>query len=217
MSSVLGVYHPTTALHNRRVAKLAEALLDEMGLPPVDRRTALVAAQVHDIGKIAISEAVLSKPGSLTGEEWQIMRAHSELGAQLLARHGFCTEVISIVRHHHERWDGGGYPAGLAGHQIPIGARVLAVVDGFDAMTSVRPYRSAMILSDAIYNLLNGSGTQFDPDVVEAFLRLGIPSIFTEVTPPHDASTASGRAGRRLGAEVRSLIRSSACVPPMAD
>jgi putative nucleotidyltransferase with HDIG domain len=216
MSTVLGVYDPTTALHSRRVTQLAEALLEELEIPLVDRRTALVAAQVHDIGKTAISEAVLLKPGSLTGEEWKIMRAHAELGAELLARHGFCSEVVRIVRHHHERWDGGGYPAGLAGRQIPIGARVLAVVDGFDAMTSDRPYRAALRLNEAVYRLHDGSGTQFDPEVVEAFLRLGMPSVYMEATPPHNASTTSGRAGRSLGAEARSLAGSAEYVTPMA-
>lgn len=216
LNSELGVFDPVTALHSRRVAELARALIQELGLSQVEQRTVWIAAQAHDIGKTAISSEVLCKTGPLNDEEWQIMRSHPEIGAQILEQHGFCSEVARIVRHHHERWDGGGYPAGLVGHQIPLGARVLAVVDGFDAMTNDRPYRPAMRLNEAVYSLRSGSGTQWDPEIVEAFLRIGIPPMYMEGVPPNDSSVATGRAGRRLGASARSLARSSASAYPLA-
>lgn len=209
LSNELGMYDPTTAMHSRRVAELARVLMGEVGASKVEQRVSWIAAQVHDVGKTAIASEVLSKPAPLTEEEWDLMRAHPELGAQMLERQGFCSAVVKIVRYHHERWDGGGYPAGLIGRQIPIGARVLAVVDGFDAMTSDRPYRRAMRLDEAAHNLRDGSGTQWDPEVVEAFLRMAIPPLYLEARPVADAVAYSGRSGRRMSTGVRSLTRST--------
>lgn len=210
LNSSVGLYDPTTALHSSRVAELAKAVLEELGLPSAEQRIGFLAAQVHDIGKSAISGDVLLKPGPLTDEEWELMRAHPGIGADILEQQGFCSDVVRIVRHHHERWDGAGYPAGLVGHQIPLGARVLAVVDGFDAMTNDRPYRSAMRLQDAVYSLRAGSGTQWDPEVVEAFLRLGIPPMYLQTASLFGGMSVTGRAGRRLGVGTRSLARSAA-------
>jgi HD-GYP domain-containing protein (c-di-GMP phosphodiesterase class II) len=126
----------------------------------------------HDIGKIAVPDAILHKPGKLTDAEFEVVKRHPITGEQILAPVPFLTDVRRIVRHDHERWDGDGYPDGLRGQQIPIGARIVLVVDAFHAMTSDRPYRKGMPENEAKIHLHAGAGTQFDPDVVAAFLRV---------------------------------------------
>ena len=127
---------------------------------------------LHDIGKVGIPESVLCKPGPLTDDEWDIMRTHPGIGAQIVEPIRFLEGAVEIVRTHHERWDGRGYPIGLRGEQIPLAARVFAIADSFDAMTSDRPYRAAMSFGEAFEEIRLGSGTQFDPDIVEVFLDL---------------------------------------------
>ena len=124
-------------------------------------------ALLHDIGKIAVPDAILRKNGPLTDEEWQVMRRHPELGYEILYGIAFLTDSLPIVRHHHERYDGCGYPDGLTGDQIPIGARIFSIADAFDAMTSDRHYRRALPLDQTVDELKRHSGTQFDPAVVE--------------------------------------------------
>jgi two-component system, cell cycle response regulator len=126
----------------------------------------------HDIGKIAIPDAILNKPGPLTDEEFEIIKRHPQAGEQILAPVPFLSRVRRIVRHDHERWDGTGYPDGLRGPQIPIGARIVYVVDAYHAMVSDRPYRRAMPVEDARAELRRCAGSQFDPAVVEAFLEV---------------------------------------------
>lgn len=197
----LGAHDQGTALHSKRVGELASALLKELDMPEMERRIVRLAAQLHDIGKTTIPVSILTKAGQLTEGEWELVRQHSVLGASLLKDRGFCDEIVEIVRSHHERWDGRGYPMGLHGRQIPLGSRVLSVVDGFDAMTSDRAYRRAMHLDDALYHLRQGSGTQWDPNVVEAFLRIGIPSTFM-------AGNDDGKGLHRIGDQegVRSAV-----------
>jgi HD-GYP domain-containing protein (c-di-GMP phosphodiesterase class II) len=127
---------------------------------------------LHDIGKIGIPERILSKPAPLTEEEWAIMRTHPVLGAQILEPVKFLRPALAIVESHHERWDGDGYPRGLRGEQIPLGARIFALVDAFDAMTSDRPYRSALRFEQAVERIAVAAGSQFDPEVVRAFVAL---------------------------------------------
>jgi HD-GYP domain-containing protein (c-di-GMP phosphodiesterase class II) len=127
---------------------------------------------LHDIGKVGIPESVLCKPGPLTEDEWVVMRTHPAIGAQIVEPIRFLGGAVEIVQTHHERWDGGGYPAGLAGEQIPLAARVFAIADSFDAMTSDRPYRAALSLEAALDEIRVGAGTQFDPDVVAVFLGM---------------------------------------------
>jgi HD-GYP domain-containing protein (c-di-GMP phosphodiesterase class II) len=127
---------------------------------------------LHDIGKVGVPEAVLCKPGPLNEAEWAVMREHPTIGAQIVSPIRFLAGAIEIVQSHHERWDGRGYPRGLRGEQIPLAARVFAVADSFDAMTSDRPYRSAMPLEEALGEIRRGAGSQFDPEVARAFLRL---------------------------------------------
>jgi ribonuclease P protein subunit RPR2 len=127
---------------------------------------------LHDIGKVGVPEHVLRKPGPLTAQEWEIMRTHPVLGAQIVAPIAFLGGAERLVRHHHERFDGTGYPDGLRAEEIPLAARVFAVADAFDAMTSDRPYRAAMPLERALEEIVDGAGSQFDPEVVRVFVDL---------------------------------------------
>ena len=127
---------------------------------------------LHDIGKIGIPERILSKPGPLTDDEWAIMRTHPLLGAQILSPVKFLHPALPVVEAHHERWDGSGYPRGLRHEEIPLGARIFALVDAFDAMTSDRPYRRALSFEQALDQIARSGGTQFDPEVVRAFVEL---------------------------------------------
>jgi HD-GYP domain-containing protein (c-di-GMP phosphodiesterase class II) len=127
---------------------------------------------LHDIGKIGIPERVLSKPGPLTDDEWAIMRTHPLLGAQILSPVKFLHPALPIVEAHHEKWDGTGYPRGLKKEEIPLGARIFALVDAFDAMTSDRPYRRALTFEQALDQIAASAGTQFDPEVVRCFVEL---------------------------------------------
>jgi HD-GYP domain-containing protein (c-di-GMP phosphodiesterase class II) len=153
---------------------LAERIARELALPePIAARVRL-AALVRDVGKQLLPSEILEKPGPLTEPEWEQVRRHPELGAGLLGGAAF-DDVRGWVFHHHERWDGRGYPAGLSGGEIPLEARVLAVVDAYEAMTSDRPYRLAMDHATACREIWRGAGTQFDIAVVAAFRRLGDP------------------------------------------
>ncbi|HEX5950384.1 MAG TPA: HD domain-containing phosphohydrolase [Actinomycetota bacterium] len=127
---------------------------------------------LHDIGKVGIPEHILCKRGPLSAEEWRVMRTHPLIGAQIVAPIAFLRGAVELVRHHHERFDGSGYPDGLHGERIPLAARVFAVADSFDAMTSDRPYRSAMGVERALAEIQGGAGTQFDPEVVRVFVQM---------------------------------------------
>ena len=132
---------------------------------------------LHDIGKLTVPDSILTKPGPLTDEEWQVMRGHPEAGVRILSHVPFLDRVLDVVLHHHEQWDGGGYPHGLAGEQIPLWARIFAIVDTVDAMTSERPYRQALPIPVAIEELERHAGTQFDPGCVAAFRALPLHEV----------------------------------------
>lgn len=162
-----------TAQHSVRVAGYAAQIALHLGLS-VDAIDLIVsAAHVHDLGKISIDNRILLKEGLLTDEERQQVNTHSAAGAELAGQFSMYHAGAEIIRHHHERWDGRGYPDGLAGDAIPIGARIIAVADVYDAMTSDRPYRRALSHEVAIGELMRGSGTRFDARVVDAFLAPG--------------------------------------------
>lgn len=171
LSSALDLRDHATEGHCRRTAELAMIIARELGLSDEQVRQVGQAAFVHDIGKIGVPDAVLAKPESLTEEEWEQMRKHPELGYQMLMKVSSLGDVREIVRCHHERYDGEGYPRGLKGEEIPLGARIFALVDAYDAMTSHRPYRKACSSEDALAELRRCSGSQFDPQVVDAFVR----------------------------------------------
>ena len=127
---------------------------------------------LHDVGKVGIPESILCKPGPLTDEEYEVMKTHPLIGVQIVAPIQFLGTAVEVIRCHHERWDGRGYPDGLAGENIPLGARIFSVCDTFDAMTSDRPYRRAVPFDDAVEEIERCGGTQFDPTVVDAFVQM---------------------------------------------
>lgn len=127
---------------------------------------------LHDIGKIGISERILNKKGPLSASEWSVMKTHPLIGAQIVSQIRFLGDAVDVIRCHHEWFDGTGYPHGLEGDDIPLTARIFSVVDAFDAMTSDRPYRKAMPIEEALDEISGGSGTHFDPEVIEAFLLM---------------------------------------------
>jgi putative nucleotidyltransferase with HDIG domain len=161
-----------TADHARSMAELAVAVGERLGLDEAELEDLRYGAIFHDIGKIAIPDAILNKPGPLDDEERALLERHTEFGEQILAPVPFLSRVREMVRHDHERWDGAGYPDGLRGEQIPLGSRIVFVVDAYHAMISDRPYREAMPPVDALRELRENAGRQFDPRVVEAFLSV---------------------------------------------
>jgi len=161
-----------TASHSRSIAKNADAVGRALGLDETERRTLRFGAAFHDIGKLAVPESILNKSGPLLPDERKRIEQHTVIGDQILAPIEFLTPVRPLVRHGHERWDGAGYPDGLSGESIPLGARIIFACDALDAMTTERPYRSAMALEEACEELRRCAGTQFDPGVVDALLEV---------------------------------------------
>jgi hypothetical protein len=163
---------PYTSHHSIRVTNTVRLILQELTDVPYElTETIMAAARVHDIGKIGTRDLTLYKPGPLTTEERREMQRHAEVGGVIVSRTDEYRLTASIIRHHHEHWNGNGYPDRLAAQEIPLGSRIIAVADTFDAMTSDRPYRTAMSRAVAIEEIRRGSGAQFDPTVVSAFLR----------------------------------------------
>jgi diguanylate cyclase (GGDEF)-like protein/putative nucleotidyltransferase with HDIG domain len=157
-----------TGSHSARVADLAGAIAEQLGLAPDDIELTRLAARLHDLGKLAIPEEILQKPSALSSAEWLVIQRHPQIGHRMLESLGV-DPIAEWVLHHHERWDGAGYPNGLAGDDIPLGARIIFVADAFDAMTSSRLYRRAMSREDALAEVERCAGAQFDPSVVRAF------------------------------------------------
>src|SRR5262249_47308175 len=158
--------------HTRGVAALAVLVGRELGLHGRELEELERAAQLHDIGKIAVPDHILRKPAALTDDEWVFIRQHTLVGQRILAVSPALRRIGDIVRSTHERWDGGGYPDGISGHTIALPARVIAVCDAYDAMTTKRPYREALTASAAISELVRCAGKQFDPDVVALVAQL---------------------------------------------
>ena len=164
-----------TAVHCTRVVSLARRVGRALGLDPRRQRHVALVALLHDVGKIRIPKRILDKPGSLTGPEWQRVRAHPGFGAEMVSRHAELAHVAPAVRASHERWDGLGYPDGLAGPAIPLASRISFVCDSFDAMVSDRPYRPAMTATQALREVERESGRQFCPLAAEALLAVESP------------------------------------------
>jgi len=168
---VLSERDPALGTHLDDVTYLCEAVATALGLSDEETTPLLQAASLHDVGKAAIPDSILNKPGPLDDDEWEFMRRHTLIGERIVSAAPALSEAARLVRASHERWDGDGYPDGLAGEEIPLGARIIAVSDAFDAMTSARPYRDAIEAASALAELRRCAGTQFDLRVVNAFGR----------------------------------------------
>lgn len=173
--------------HAHRVQGFSLALGRRLGLGETDLTALASAALLHDIGKLSVPRHILNKPGQLTPAEFHEVKRHSAAGAQLVARARFSAHVTAIVQHHHENWNGTGYPDRKAGRDIPVGARVLMVADCFDALTSDRPYRSRLTTDAAVSIIEERRGTMYEPRVVDAFLR-ALPSMLQASSLPARAS-----------------------------
>lgn len=158
--------------HSARVAVLAVATGEKLGMSDEELLVLRRAAELHDIGKVAISESILCKLGRLTDEELRIMRQHATLALEILGAVPSLQPTLPLIKHHHERWDGTGYPDGLAGEEIPLGARIIAVAEAYDIMTQGAPWKEPLSLEEAKAEIQRCAGTQFDPRVVEAFLQV---------------------------------------------
>ncbi len=168
LSAAIDAKHPYTHGHTQRVTAHAMFMARELGMPKRERDDLELAALLHDVGKIASPDGVLDKPDRLTREEWAIIREHPVRGADMIGHIAQMEHVADIIRHHHERWDGSGYPDALSGEAIPLGARILALADAYDAMTTARAYKQALSPEHAVSELRRCAGDQFDPGLVEA-------------------------------------------------
>lgn len=161
-----------TGEHCERIEKYAIEIAREMGISSAEIENLRYAAILHDVGKIGVREDVLKKTGRLTPEEYEEIKKHPVIGAEIVKGVQFLTEVIPVIYHHQERYDGKGYPSGLSGEAVPLGSRIIAIIDTFDAMTSDRCYRKALSIEDAIAELMRCAGTQFDPAIVDLFIKV---------------------------------------------
>jgi HD-GYP domain-containing protein (c-di-GMP phosphodiesterase class II) len=177
LTAAIAARDPATHAHSRRVHAYSGALARAHGVAERDIRDIEYGVLLHDIGKIGIPDTILRKPGPLTPDEWKIMRMHPEIGRGVVQGIPFLRGALPIVYHHHERWDGTGYPLGLRGQQIPLGARIFAVADAFDAMTFDRPYHRAVSLEAARAEVKRSAGSHFDPAVVATFLAIPLDAL----------------------------------------
>jgi response regulator RpfG family c-di-GMP phosphodiesterase len=161
-----------TGAHCQQLGFMGEHVASLMGLPELARTTIRIGGYLHDVGKIAIADRILLKPGPLTPEEYAEMQRHAEIGGDIVLRHESMTDIAAIVRHHHERYDGRGYPDRLVGEAVPLGARIISIADALSAQTSDRPYRAAIPLDQAWAEIERNSGGQFDPALVELYATL---------------------------------------------
>jgi len=171
LANAIDERNAATRGHVERVTGYAAVIAEEIGWQGRQLEQLRLGAILHDIGKIIIQESVLFKPGSLDTEEWQLIKKHPVTGADMVREIPFLLPAVPVIRHHHERWDGSGYPDRLAGQRIPPGARIVALADSFDAMTSDLPYHRAKSLENSLAEIVRCARTSFDPDVVAAFQR----------------------------------------------
>lgn len=170
ITSALDARDPYTGNHSRRVSDMACELCHVLGLSGEATREIHIAGHLHDIGKIGIPDRVLLKPGRLDDEEWEMMKQHPKIGADILSGCHHFDRIAAIILHHHERFDGKGYPFGAKGEEIPLGSRIIAVCDSIDAMASNRAYRNALPLEKVREEIEKNSGVMYDPDVARAML-----------------------------------------------
>jgi HD-GYP domain-containing protein (c-di-GMP phosphodiesterase class II) len=191
LAFVVEAKDPSTRAHLQRTHDYAVALAEAVDPELAADEQLRYGFLLHDVGKVGIPEAVLNKPGPLDEREREVMRAHPLLGVQMVAGIKSLGSAVEVIRCHHERWDGKGYPSGLAGDDISAGARVFSVADAFDAMTSDRPYRKAISLDRACQEIADGAGSQFDPAVVEAFTAI-VPDLPGLHAALHDRGAEPG-------------------------
>ena len=191
LAAAVGARDGCTGRHIERVSELGLLLARELDLPDAGSEQMAYGFLLHDVGKLAVPDAILQKAGPLDPGELAVMREHPASGAHMLEDLPFLDRALDVVRHHHERWDGSGYPARLAGEQIPLWARVFAVADAVDAMTSDRPYRAGCSLGEARAELRACAGSQFDPACVEAFLRLDRDRVATLLEDPAEVAASN--------------------------
>ena len=172
---------PYTAGHSHRVRAMSLLIGRELGLSAERLELLGAAALFHDVGKIGVPDAILTKPAALTREEFEVVKQHAARGADIVSHISALKGAVPTIRHHHERWDGLGYPAGLAGEAIPLEASIVGMADAWDAMTTVRPYAGALPVAVAVAQLQDGRGTQFRPDVVDAFLAVAEQTMFAHM------------------------------------
>ncbi len=206
LSATVDARDSYTAGHSRRVQQLSLAIGRELALSQAELDLLGHAALFHDIGKLAIPDAILLKPASLTGEEWALMQRHAEEGARIIDRLGFLQDAVPAIRHHHERFDGTGYPDGLSGEDIPLGARIIHVADALDSMLTTRIYRAARPVHEALAEVRRAAGTQFCPRCVAALERiLPIESVVGRLPEPAERQ----RPGQPEQPETPALVRAS--------
>ena len=195
LNQLLDLRDLSTGVHSTRLAEWAVQVAEDFGMDESYLHDVEVAALLHDIGKIGIPDAVLHKQGPFTREEREQMKKHPEYGWAILRLFPGLERASLFVLHHHERIDGNGYPGGLCGKEIPFGARIVAVVDAFDAMISTRSYRQRLPLEETLRRLKAASGTQFDPEIVQYFSRLAVhelPQVSQIAEPSSSALSLSG-------------------------
>jgi diguanylate cyclase (GGDEF)-like protein/putative nucleotidyltransferase with HDIG domain len=185
---------PYTYGHSRKVNTYAVALAEAVGLSPEEVSRVSTAALLHDIGKIGVPDKVLNKKGKLTKEDWEAIKSHPRLGATIVGNVPNLAPCVSTILHHHERWDGTGYPEGLKGEQISVEARILAIADSYEAMSAARPYRPALCSEKVLTELRRGAGSQFDPELVQVFIGI------VEAGLPDKVKAGQDSAGERAGA-----------------
>jgi len=177
LSRAIDAHDPAAAGHSLRVAVIAETIAARLEWADLEPETLRLGGRLHDVGKLSIPAETLRKPGPLDAVELERMRLHPVVGAKVVVHLEAGCVALPCVLYHHERWDGGGYPVGRAGRQIPPEARVLAVADAFDALTSSRPYRPSMSVPEALGEVERCAGSQFDPDVARALLEIWHPAL----------------------------------------
>lgn len=197
---------PYTAGHTWRVANYGQILAAALDYPPDKIEAMLLAGTLHDIGKIKVPDEILTKPGRLTEEEFAIMKRHPQDGYDMLKDIPEFVCVLNVVLHHHEAYDGRGYPLGLAGEEIPHDARLFAVVDAFDAMTTTRCYRPAMSGDNAAYEIWRNRGRQFDPHIADVFLRLFRDGLLDPISSLQDSAVGVEPSASSVASEPQAVL-----------
>jgi putative nucleotidyltransferase with HDIG domain len=198
LNAAVDAKDPSTAGHSQRVEEIALRIGRELGFEPARLELLRIGALFHDIGKLAVPDAILLKPARLTRQEFEVIKRHCNDGARIVDRFGPLRPVVSIIRHHHEHWSGAGYPGGLEGETIPIEASIVGVADAWDAMTTNRPYKATLSVEEAREEVERCRGTQFRPDVVDALLSAleQDPGVLTPLDTQLRASDTKSRAPR---------------------